>query len=251
LQLNQPLIATLLIYIIFYCRDHFFGTFVIFLSFFTYFCQNCVIFCGKIGLFKRVETLQLKVPLNAMRECRKLRKRVGCLETEDIMSTQNFKKGFTLIELMVVIVIIGILAAIAIPKLFGMSAKAKASELAPAAGTWIKLQQAYSLESTEYGATFKAIAYTPPDSKVFAFSDATGTVKKAYWDAKALDKMNDCTKGATWIVTMEKNTSNTDKDDITTTYPAGLVEECKALTPSFQNLASTPSTPPSTPPEDN
>lgn len=39
------------------------------------------------------------------------------------------KKGFTLVEIMVVVVIIGVLAAGAVPKLFGAVVKAKASEI--------------------------------------------------------------------------------------------------------------------------
>ena len=71
------------------------------------------------------------------------------------------KQGFTLIELMVVIVIMGILAAVAVPKLFGMIAKSKASEVGPAAGTYVKLQQAYFSESNKAGG-WQLIGYMAP-----------------------------------------------------------------------------------------
>ncbi|MBR2899646.1 MAG: type II secretion system protein, partial [Fibrobacter sp.] len=71
------------------------------------------------------------------------------------------KQGFTLIELMVVIVIMGILAAVAVPKLFGMIAKSKASEVPTAAGTWINMQDAYFQEANDVGDWVK-IGYTGP-----------------------------------------------------------------------------------------
>ena len=72
----------------------------------------------------------------------------------------NNQKGFTLIELMIVIAIIGILAAIAIPNYLGYSCKAKQSEAKSSLGAIATCQEAYKAEFDTYrdGADTAALA---------------------------------------------------------------------------------------------
>lgn len=62
------------------------------------------------------------------------------------------KKGFTLIELMIVVAIIGILAAIAIPNFMNYQCKAKQSEAKSSLGNIRTMQEAYRAEYDTYGA---------------------------------------------------------------------------------------------------
>ena len=113
------------------------------------------------------------------------------------------KQGFTLIELMVVIVIMGILAAVAVPKLFGMIAKSKASEVPTAAGTWINMQDAYFQEANDVGDWVK-IGYTAPGaaaannkssfaSNTFKYKgNDCGSGTACTWTAEPKQKLNDC-----------------------------------------------------------
>lgn len=67
--------------------------------------------------------------------------------------------GYSLLEIMIVIVIIGILALIAIPKFMGVTTRAKMTE----AKTMLKqvhtLQQAYYYERDTYGGTLSDIGF--------------------------------------------------------------------------------------------
>ena len=92
----------------------------------------------------------------------------------------SYKKGFTLVELMVVILIVGILAAVAIPLMQGRIDKAKWSEANAAAGTIRTAVRAYAAETSVGTAQTLCVGKTCDDSDVqaalgFDTTDLDGT----------------------------------------------------------------------------
>jgi len=79
------------------------------------------------------------------------------------------KKGFTLIELMIVVAIIGILAAIAIPNFLKFQAKSKMSEAKTNLGAIYTGQLSYFGEQNSYG-NFDAINWSPSGTPRYHFS---------------------------------------------------------------------------------
>lgn len=150
-------------------------------------------------------------------------------------ASTKMQKGFTLIELMVVIVIIGILSAVALPKMFGLSAKAKVSEVAPSAATYERLQQAYIAEVSDVG-PFASIGFeAPTGSKFFSYAeDVTAGTDAELEISLKNDISSDCLKTATQATNLWTTTVTTASAITRVNAPAtGAATKCGALTPSF------------------
>jgi type IV pilus assembly protein PilA len=93
------------------------------------------------------------------------------------LSRLRSKKGFTLIELMIVVAIIGILAAIAIPNFLRFQAKSRQSEAKTNLGGIFTAQTAYFSEHGMYG-NFVQIAWSPVGATRYTYvsGDYTGNM---------------------------------------------------------------------------
>jgi type IV pilus assembly protein PilA len=74
------------------------------------------------------------------------------------LNKKKADKGFTLVELLVVIVIIGILTAIALPSFLNQTAKAKQSEAKQNVSSVIKAQQSLRTEQSSFTVSFDELA---------------------------------------------------------------------------------------------
>lgn len=165
------------------------------------------------------------------------------------------KRGFSLIEIIVVIVILGILATVGVPKLFVSIAKAKASEVPVAASSYIKLQDTYFAEKIAMG-SWKLIGYSAPNNGAagnFCYSEGTtandsengeeetgATPSVIGWGARAMVTLNECGAGSWWSVvvtpsekgaiTYERNVSYAPCTNLTANWNIGrtFVGNCES-----------------------
>jgi len=84
------------------------------------------------------------------------------------------KKGFTLIELMIVVAIIGILAAIAIPNFLRFQAKSKQSEAKTNLGGIFTAETAYFAENNGF-ANLGTVSWAPTGTPRYRYTTGGGT----------------------------------------------------------------------------
>ena len=87
------------------------------------------------------------------------------------------RKGFTLIELLIVVVIIGILAAIAIPKFANTKEKAYIASMKSDLRNLVTAEEAYFADSVKYSTTVSCT--NPPTPGTVAFCTTTGNTLAA------------------------------------------------------------------------
>lgn len=91
-------------------------------------------------------------------------------------SSRNSQRGFSLVELMVVVAIIGILAAIAVPSVNKYMAKARQSEAKTNLSSLYTSEKAFYAEYNTYDRRFAAVGYAPEGQLRYNIGFTAGSV---------------------------------------------------------------------------
>lgn len=93
---------------------------------------------------------------------------------------QSYRRGFTLIELLIVVVIIGVLAAIAVPKFQNTKGKANAASLRADLRNLVTAEEAYFYDNSAYTVDINALNIRLTSGVTISFGSATS----GGWSAK-------------------------------------------------------------------
>lgn len=91
------------------------------------------------------------------------------------MPSNRMRRGFTLVELLIVVVIIGIIAAIAIPKFQNTKGKAFAASLKSDLKNLSSSQEDYFYYNEQYTTALGSLNFEPSPGVVLTITEASGT----------------------------------------------------------------------------
>lgn len=103
------------------------------------------------------------------------------------------RKGFTLIELLIVVVIIGILAAIAIPKFAATKDKAKLASVKTDLKNIMTAQEAYFSDFATYAGTIPTTLFTPTAGNTVTVSASAASFSATVQNASISGTPDQCT----------------------------------------------------------